>query len=407
MKSIAPEQLKIKLQEWLSSNNYSENTMKSYMSEFSQLDNFLNKHEINEYSEPIGSVYQSQRESNPFRPRTKAQIARSILVWNSLLNESVIPERRCDTHKWKPIPICFEPAVQSFMADAKACCNKRSRLDEKERVCSHFFNILSDLGCNDCEKIDANTILKAILLSESSWWSIIKLILYHMHDDGFTKLDFSGLVPREQKTFKIPDVYSKEEIEIAENSFDLTTAIGKRNLAIFKLASRQALRSLDIAVLKKDSIDFRNNHLKLTQTKTNEDLDLPLFPDVRDALLDYIENGRPSSNSEYVFLRDRAPYGHLSRQNIYTIISKTIIGVGISVAGKRKGGHSLRASSATHRVNSGMRYDQVQKSMGHSGREALKHYATLDVNCLRKCALTPPPVDEESAFGRFLRGQMV
>ena len=121
--------------------------------------------------------------------------------------------------------------------------------------------------------------------------------------------------------------------------------------------------------------------------------------------MDYIENGRPPSDSEYVFLRERAPHNHISRQNVYTIISKTIIGSGINADGKRKGGHSLRASSATHKVNSGMRYDQVQKSMGHSGCETLKHNAALDVNNLRKCALPPPSVDAESSFGRFLRGQ--
>lgn len=407
LETMSLDQLKNKLQEWLSDNNYSENTVKGYLSEFSQLESFLKDRNINDYSVSMGVIYKTKREQTSLKPRTRTHISRSILVWNMLLDDSDIPNRRCNNHKWKKIPSGFETAVHSFMNDAMSRCNKRSRLEEKGRVCSSFFNILSDLGCTTCDQLNANTVLKAILLSESSWWSIIKLILYHLYDERFTTLDFSGLVPRDHKTLKIPDVYSKEEIELAESTFDLNTGIGKRNFAIFKMASREALRSLDIALLQKSSIDFENNHLSIKQTKTKEDLDIPLFPDVKDALLDYIENGRPSSDSDYIFLRERAPYENLSRQNVYTIISGAIVEAGISVEGKRKGGHSLRASSATHKVNSGMRYDQVQKSMGHSGRESLKHYAALDVKCLRKCALSPPSVDKDSAFGRFLSGHMI
>ena len=407
MKSISLDQLKSKLQEWLSGNNYSENTIKGYMYEISQLENLMKEEGISEYSEPIGIIYQSRRECDSFKPKTRAKIARSILVWDLLLNDLNIPCCRSDPNKWEEIPFVFKAVVQSYIADSKARCNKHSSLEQKERVCSYFFKILSDLGCSSCDQMEANTILRAILSSKPSWWRIIKCILCHMYDEGFTKLDFSGLVPKNRTVLKIPSVYTKEEIEQAEGTFDLNTDVGKRNLAIFKMASREALRSLDIAELKKSSIDFESNHLLIRQSKTDEDLDLPLFPDVKDALMDYLDNGRPPSDSEYVFLQARAPYMHLSRQHIYKIISTAIVGAGINVEGKHRGGHSLRASSATLKINSGMRYEQVQKSLGHSGRESIKHYAALDVNCLRKCALTPPTVDEESTFGRFLRGMMI
>lgn len=407
MESIPIQKLKYRLQDWLCRSHYTENTVRGYISEFSQLEVFMQEQGFNEYSVEIGGLYQSQREKSSFKSRTKTKIVRSVFIWNLLLDISDIPKRRCDTKKWKPIPVSFMPVVQSYMDDSKARCNKRSTLEEKERICSYFFNFLFDLGCDECSQMEAGIVLKAILMSKSSWWSIIKRILSHMYYEGFTMLDFSGLVPKNHVVLKIPDVYTKEEIEIAENSIDRNTSIGKRNFAIFKIASQEALRSLDIAVLKIGSINFDNNHLKIVQTKTNEELELPLYPDVKDAILDYLENGRPINDSAYVFLRERAPYEHLSRQNIYTIISEIITAAGISVEGKRKGGHSLRASNATHKVNSGMRYVDIQKSLGHSGRESLKHYAVQDINNLRKCAMVPPPVDKESAFGRFLRGQMV
>ena len=48
-------------------------------------------------------------------------------------------------------------------------------------------------------------------------------------------------------------------------------------------------------------------------------------------------------------------------------------------------------------INNGLPYELVRQVMGHSSPDMLRHYATLDIDRLRLCALDAPP-----ATGRFL-----
>ena len=89
---------------------YSENTVKGYLSEFSQLESFLKDRNINDYSVSMGVIYKTKREQTSLKPRTRTHISRSILVWNMLLDDSDIPNRRCNNHKWKKIPFLYSLA---------------------------------------------------------------------------------------------------------------------------------------------------------------------------------------------------------------------------------------------------------------------------------------------------------
>ena len=63
----------------------------------------------------------------------------------------------------------------------------------------------------------------------------------------------------------------------------------------------------------------------------------------------------------------------------------------IDPAGLRFGPHSRRASAATSMVNSGVSYGSVKRILGHLDPNAVKHYAALDREHLRNCALPAPP----------------
>ena len=63
---------------------------------------------------------------------------------------------------------------------------------------------------------------------------------------------------------------------------------------------------------------------------------------------------------------------------------------GINIAGKKHGPHSLRASLASSMVNDGISYETVRKVLGHDSPNAIRHYARLDIQMLRNCALACP-----------------
>ena len=130
-----------------------------------------------------------------------------------------------------------------------------------------------------------------------------------------------------------------------------------------------------------------------------------LVPDVKEALEDYIDNSRPDSDDEHIFLSYRAPYNPIDTSTIYSIIAKGFNDAGINTEGKKHGGHSLRASLATDMVNTGQSYEQTRKILGHRSPEVIKHYAKLDIERLRLCALEARP--PAGFFERFLNGEEV
>lgn len=172
-----------------------------------------------------------------------------------------------------------------------------------------------------------------------------------------------------------------------EKSVNKNVAPGKRDYAILLLASRLGIRAGDIASLKIESLDFENQRIKFVQNKTGNVSDLYMISEVKTALMEYLSTERPISTSDYVFLKSFAPYTEISYSVVSYVVKKHMIRSGINISGKKHGPHSLRSSLASSMVNDGVSYESVRKILGHDSPNAIKHYARLDIQTLRNCAL--------------------
>lgn len=203
-------------------------------------------------------------------------------------------------------------------------------------------------------------------------------------------------------TIRIPETYDISEIIEIENAVDRTSSIGKRDYAILLLASRLGMRAGDIASLKLDSLDFKNQRICFIQNKTGNVSELYMVPEIKTALMDYLSTDRPASTSDYVFLKSCAPYSEISYSVVSFAVKKHMIRSGINIAGKKHGPHSLRASLASSMVNDGISYETVRKVLGHDSPNAIRHYARLDIQMLRNCALACPA--PSGTLHQFLKG---
>ncbi len=87
------------------------------------------------------------------------------------------------------------------------------------------------------------------------------------------------------------------------------------------LLSRYGIRSRDISALTFENIDFTNNRLHFIQQKTGDLWEMELFPEVKDALQDYILTARPPlPDCPNVFLTATIPYKPLDSFAINTAI---------------------------------------------------------------------------------------
>lgn len=137
---------------------------------------------------------------------------------------------------------------------------------------------------------------------------------------------------------------------------DRQTIKGKRDYAIILLGVVAGLRAIDIARLKFSDIDWVSGEIRITQAKTATGLALPLTADVGGAIRDYLLNGRPQVESEYIFLRMRAPLQAFSCgvpiEDIYNSYRKK---AGIPRnAGDGKGFHSLRRTLGRDLITNGV-----------------------------------------------------
>ncbi len=196
----------------------------------------------------------------------------------------------------------------------------------------------------------------------------------------------SGLTPRGRR--KLPTVWSEEDIRRLLESMDLTNPNGKRNYAMLLLAARLGLRIGDIRDLQLSDIDWQACTLTIVQNKTKEPLTLPIPADVGWAIIDYLKNGRPVTESGNIFVRHVPPYdGFAITSNLHNIMTKALSNAGIPCEGKPGGFHTLRHSLATHLLQGGVESTTISDILGHTSPETVKHYLQADTSSLRRCAL--------------------
>jgi site-specific recombinase XerD len=197
-------------------------------------------------------------------------------------------------------------------------------------------------------------------------------------------------VPRLQRPKPLPSVYTGDEINKLLETVNRSDTMGKRDYAIIMLASHLGLRSSDITGLAEDNIDSDEKTIGVIQVKTLAPQKLVMNNEVEEALFDYINNGRPKSESNQLFLHSKAPFLPIKPATCFAIVKKYFDLAGISAQGRRQGPHALRASYATALVAKGVPYSVVQKALGHEDIESSKHYVRTDAKRLRNCALDVP-----------------
>ena len=214
-----------------------------------------------------------------------------------------------------------------------------------------------------------------------------RLCLYAYQNDYHAE-DLSGCIPfvKNIRQQRLPAVFTEDEIEKILSSFDRENPRGKRNYAIFLLAARMGLRSCDIKALEFSFINWTEKTLAFTQKKTKKYLTLPLPDDVGWAIIDYLKNGRPISDSKYVFIQHKPPYGQYT--DLRNVLVKQMRKAGIETpANKRIGMHCFRHSLATTMLENGVSLPVISQTLGHADIASTEVYLRINVSQLKLCAL--------------------
>lgn len=232
--------------------------------------------------------------------------------------------------------------------------------------------------------------------NKSSARNSIRMLMGYWYANGIIQYDFKEFFQlfKVRHKERIPSFYSHNDVEIIEASVNKNYPVGKRDYAIILLASRLGLRASDISSLTFDEIDWENNLIRKRTAKTCTFIELPLLPEVGNAIIDYLKNGRPSSNEKKIFLMHKPPYLSLSTSAICSKINLLIRDSGVEITDRHHGVHSLRHSLASALLSEATPINTISEILGHRSIQSTMCYLSIDIDSLRECALEVPRISE-------------
>lgn len=346
------------------------------------------------YSPDIGSAFLAEKLESIKNRGQRHAYRNAILRLNQFLTGNI---------HWKPGPVlkpypssCFDEVIAGYEKYLSQTQKTRNDIRRHVRLAAFFLSVAEEQGVNQMEDLSPSVVFDVFeKTGDKEGFRKIKPFFRYAFYYGLTKRDLREFVPPVSRHKPIPSVYTSEEINAVLESVDRDTMLGKRDYCILLLAARYGIRTSDITKLVFSDIDQSRSIIHIIQGKTGVPVDFPLTKEVSNALNDYIDNARPISDKQIIFLSMPRPHAEpLSMQGVYGIVSKYFKKSGVDIRCRRHGAHALRASLATQFLKDGASYPEVQLVLGHTSPDAATHYIKVESEKLRRCAMAVPLPEE-------------
>lgn len=335
----------------------------------------------------------------------KNTLGTSWLHWRRVLsfcNEYLLSGDIHPGGKYKYIPTIYDElpewckeAVAGLLEQKKREYRESGTLKSYRCSCASFCLFLIDHGYDSFKQISPEIIKEFSIQDEHSTFKgratrfvIVRAFLRYLEEHRYTErhgLDqclISGSAPVD----KIIDVLSDEQIQrIQEYRLTHNAPVELRDIAIVLLGLKTGLRAYDILVLRFQDIDWKKCQISIIMKKTKTQITLPMPVEVGNAIYSYLKYGRPDAESDFIFVRSKAPYGRLTgkvcTRALYRILPER---------NDVKGGgfHVTRRTFATNLLKNHAGIDDVMDALGHRDPTSVMKYLLLDDERSRKCGLS-------------------
>lgn len=203
---------------------------------------------------------------------------------------------------------------------------------------------------------------------------------------GEIHADLSSCIPSvaSWRLTGVPKYISPAQVQRILDGCNRKSVTGKRDYAILLLLSRLGLRAGEVATLGLGDIDWSAGQLRIMGKGGKRAL-IPLPIEVGEAIADYLQYGRPPSQSRRVFLRRYAPFiGFAKWSSISAVVRLAIERAGVETPSK--GAHMLRHTLATQMLRNGASLRQIGHLLRHRRSDTTLIYAKVDLPTLRTVA---------------------
>jgi len=221
----------------------------------------------------------------------------------------------------------------------------------------------------------------------------LRMFLRFLVTQGQCSADLVAAVPvlAHWRLSSLPSYLQQEEVERIVSSCDPNSPVGRRDVAILLLLARLGLRAGDIIQLCLGDLDWEEGMIRVSG-KGRREVRLPLTQEVGWAIVTYLRNGRPPTETDVLFVRSRAPYRPFACHSaVSVIVERAMRRAGITCQ-SRGAAHVLRHSVATSMLRQGASLQDIAALLRHRSIETTQIYAKVDVSDLHQVAQPWPEV---------------
>lgn len=264
----------------------------------------------------------------------------------------------------------------------------------------HIRKLLTHLG-DEPDRFDARGLRQFVMEGHhTGGWAAAKkrttalrMFLRFLIAEGKCESGLAGAIPvlAHWRLSALPRYLPPEDIERVLASCDLTSPVGRRDQAILLLLARLGLRAGDIVTLRLGDLDWKGAWIHLCG-KGRRTTRLPLTHEVGQALVRYLKDGRPRTDTDAVFVRCRAPFRAFRSHCTVSVLVDRAFSRARVTRPSRGAAHLLRHSVATSMLRHGASLHEIAALLRHRSIETTQIYAKVDVMALSTIAQPWPEV---------------
>jgi site-specific recombinase XerD len=210
----------------------------------------------------------------------------------------------------------------------------------------------------------------------------LRSLLRFLYLRGFTLMALADSVPSVAgwRNTEIPATMPPADLARLLDGCDRATLGGARDYAIMLLLARLGLRSIEVARMELEDLDWRAGELVVRGKARRHDR-LPLPADVGEALAGYLSL-RGKRDSRHVFLTVKAPTRPIHADLVGDVVQRACLHAGIG----HIGAHRLRHTFASELLRAGASIVDISQLLRHSDLATTASYAKVDLARLRAVA---------------------
>lgn len=404
-KNLTLPQLVEATEAFFKSQKFTRYTLANYQCVWRRLIEYAEAHGVEHYSLEFGLEFARNRYgldlefmTSPYTQRYTNFVFRAVRCLSEYQLHGMFYRRtKIEDYVW---PQQFEKSCCEYLQWRKTRVSAKT-IYQYDYILRKLVEYFSQNGLCSLDEVTAShihgfmgTLQRYTSATVDIFLSRVRAFFEFAYSHGHSTNALAPLVPKASyvPTSSIPTTYTTEEINRLLSVVDRANPVGKRDYAILLLAVRLGIRSGDIRKLRFNNLRWDTSQIKIIQEKTGHNLILPLLNDVGDSIIDYLKNGRPETQSEFVFVRHCAPYDEFhSSGALYQIMKKYLQMAKLpGEPSKKYGLHVLRHSLASVLLEQDTPLPIISEILGHLNTDTTKIYTNIDIKQLAKCALDAP-----------------